>query len=399
MHLNDLINMANYDDVYANSTSLAFRRNYRNMNIALPMGMHHQPFTREKFWRSADLLRNFGDNMLSLQISLDDSNQLNKRMYHLALTHCKDSLARLRIKFPTNQLVFKKCFPKLRQLIFSYGTLKPSNVNLVQSFPSLENLVFHSIDKIGKLLKSTQRVGSLKHLEIIIIDHFIDGYSYHMRELLNFIAANPQLNRIHLILSDENIDTSEKLLLPRLHDEIVPDELMSIDLVIKQNIYGFSNALEHFKIRRDRIGSLYLCFEMLTAQISDYLTGCVNVERLYFTTVHYYHVYYSRDYIFRDVRWTNLEQLVCLTRLQVLIPIYGREDLCHVAMEAIGPFMENVRSIKKIDLALHIFDGVQTLSLQGIVDNLRGRIDLQTWMLTGRVLTDKLVFKLVRVSV
>ncbi|KAG4079516.1 hypothetical protein HA402_005213 [Bradysia odoriphaga] len=315
-----LVNVVNSDDAFLNICRRVFKRTYKKKVILMNLKCFDDRTKKEAFPLVAQLLRYFGESMTSLEVSFDNNCYIDVRIFHLIVTCCRNTLSELKILHPTDKLRFNKAFPELRKLTFRHGRLKISSSQLFKCFPSLESLVFDSIEDVGWLLSSRRKIPTLKCLSLLMEDPYSDGHFYRIQDLHSFIAVNPQINEIDLTLSDHNIDIYIRML-PNLHNEIVPEEQFSLKLCmrIKLERYDFvrSQPLARLEIPKNHVAHLKLFFVDLTAQICDYIADCVNMKTLTLSAI-LNRERWNEYNAFKESSWTGLRKFELLTRLEVL---------------------------------------------------------------------------------
>ncbi|XP_037031422.1 uncharacterized protein LOC119070963 [Bradysia coprophila] len=224
LDIQDLVNVVNSDKEYLNSSRSAFKRKYRGTCIQMPFVSNEVDPTQQCV-SNVELLRYFGESMSILEFCFDCNHPNAQRIFHLVVTYCRETLTELKMShlssvgFPLN-----KSFTKVRKLTFSRGNPNLPSSQLAEWFPSLEILVIDSIEDVLWLLKSSQKISSLKCLSIDITNEHFDRAN--IRDLNKFIAMNTQLNETCLSLRDYNDHHFNEPQLPNLHDDLPDDYIL-----------------------------------------------------------------------------------------------------------------------------------------------------------------------------
>lgn len=111
LNAEELVNIVKYDDIFLSSSRRVFQRKYRNEYIQVPLKKKGTSTSTQDFNRNADLLRYFGENISKLEIKIDemnDDNPLDKRLYHLIVTMCCETLLEMKFWHPTTKFKIHK---------------------------------------------------------------------------------------------------------------------------------------------------------------------------------------------------------------------------------------------------------------------------------------------------
>lgn len=395
----DLVNIVEGDKIFLGCCRVAFKKKYRTSYVELPLKDEQDLFyvpTRKCLSRNAVLLRYFGGSISKLQVNYRD-NSIDKRIFHLIVTHCRKTLTELEILCPTDKLKINKAFTKLKTLIMTDGYVDRSVYEFHKWCPMLENLVVDTIDDLPKLLNMKRKIASVKCLSINF-DYDDYGPSFHIRDLHKFMKANPQINELRLTLVDDIIDTSERWPIPlnRVYDEILRDDLMTLKLNIPfdEDDTERSDVLAHFRIPTDRIAHLEIAPEFyLTAQMCAYVAKCVNLRTLKVTSS------VRRDCNpFRKSSWIHSAKHEHLTQLEISMKIfYSKKAFAKVGINAIQPYLKQCKNLTTVKVR-YIFSSYGFGQFEYFKNAIQARIDLKIWSFASEISPKEISFTLNKIA-
>lgn len=269
----DLMNLVRFDKMFLSCCRQAFGKTYKESFIELPV----KERTIEDFATTVELLSNFGRQITRVSLNIHKEIVIRLSIYHLIVTHCRETLTAIKFAHSSLHLKINKPFPNVKTLIVCNGFVDTSVWQFHKWFPMLENLFVNRVGNIAALFNERRTIPSLKCFSLKLTN---GRHNVHIQGVNAFIKCNPQLNEVRLPVGDILFKTDDSVNV--LGGGIVPEKIMTVKLYARNVRWSreYSETLAQLAVPNDRIERLEIFANELTKQMGVFITKCVNLQFL-----------------------------------------------------------------------------------------------------------------------
>lgn len=356
----NMINVVKASKTFLKSSQRAFKRQFLNKYIELPLRD-----TNKAFERSTEIIRYFGENISKLELNYGIlKGQRNKQMHDLVMKQCNETLIEIHFRGLSTNLTINKCFPKLKTLNISEGCVDSSLCALEKWFPSVENFEIVCVENLSPKLAIGRNIPSLKGFAMDFCLH--SPSRFNIKQLNDFIKCNPQVKELSLTLDKHMFDTTKKEVdLIDDRDAKVYGEMMTLKVLM------YSGTLAELAIPHDRIGHFELQSTKCEThkQICGFIANCINLSIL---KLEIKVCCVASRKIFEGVAWIDYAKRAHLTRLEICFEMKGRGrgliNPFDIGLVAIQPHLQhNELSIVKLSYESNLNESLmQNVNLRDV---------------------------------